>query len=355
VFVLGQELTPIPALVGQLQPAFIYVNAADAAYAKVGLDAASQKFASQHLGQFEDALLRQLVWATFYDMVRDAELPSTAYVQLVLDHLATEQDPKLISTALKRLTGILGSFMPAQYVVSQADTVFDFLYAQVEKAVAAKKPADFVLIFVKSLISSAKSKQAIDKLYLLLAADNTLVKLPQPQRWSVLAKAVSWKVDGALALVASEAKADPSDSGRRSTLAAESSQWDAKVKEGLWEKFTHPADYPDLSNHSWFSMMGGFHYKHQRELTKPYDAKFFEVVKSLFQAPKKDYPIAFFNNLYPFDPEDTKIIDTTAAFIAGLDATTDTILLRNAREMLDSMHRAANARQLQLQYFQQQQ
>lgn len=80
---LPQVDTELPGLAGEDEPAFVYINYNDHGFAKCLLDERSEAFVRAHLNEFEDDLLRQLLWASFYVMVRDCKLKSTNYVDLV--------------------------------------------------------------------------------------------------------------------------------------------------------------------------------------------------------------------------------------------------------------------------------
>src|SRR5690606_5387587 len=59
----------VPAATGLPAPAFVYPNHGDHAFAKIALDDASLEFIRGGLDRIDDALLRQLIWQTLWQMV----------------------------------------------------------------------------------------------------------------------------------------------------------------------------------------------------------------------------------------------------------------------------------------------
>ena len=96
-------VTKVPELEGKALPQLVLLNDNDLAYAKIRLDEPSRVFAMQNLSKIEDSLARTLVWTAAWDATRDAEAPASDFVQLVLDHIATETESTTILTLLRQL------------------------------------------------------------------------------------------------------------------------------------------------------------------------------------------------------------------------------------------------------------
>ena len=91
----------VPELVGATIPALTLVNDDDLTYSKIRLDERSMATLRDRMSAIGDPLARALCWASAWDMVRDAELPTGWYVDMVLRHAPAEGD---IGT-LQRLLG----------------------------------------------------------------------------------------------------------------------------------------------------------------------------------------------------------------------------------------------------------
>ena len=81
----------MPAAIGKARPELVFPNYNDHAYAKVALDAQSLGFVREHIDQIEDPLMRQLLWSSLWNMVRDQQLKSFDFLALVREQAAKER------------------------------------------------------------------------------------------------------------------------------------------------------------------------------------------------------------------------------------------------------------------------
>ncbi|MBA2254715.1 MAG: aminopeptidase N, partial [Chloroflexi bacterium] len=152
----------VPGVVGRDALQFVFPNHGDHAYAKVDLDGVSLRYVREHLERIEDPLLRQLIWMSLWEMVRDRRLRSTEFLAIVHDKLGLETDPELIAAVLQRDEVVRSSYVPwsdrARQYASSFRTAWDAL------RVAA--PGDPRIIWARAAIGAAYS---LDELRPLLA------------------------------------------------------------------------------------------------------------------------------------------------------------------------------------------
>src|SRR5699024_8758524 len=101
------ELTEVPELAGARADLWL-LNDGDLAYTKVRLDPHSLAMAMKHLRDLDDPLARTLLWSATWDMVRDGELPSRRYQQLVLANITAEPSSSVVRTLLQQLELVAG-------------------------------------------------------------------------------------------------------------------------------------------------------------------------------------------------------------------------------------------------------
>jgi aminopeptidase N len=73
---------------GSRQYKAILLNYEDHAFAKIALDTISLEFFRNRLGSVKDLLSRALIWNIFYQMVRDAQIKTHTFVEMVTSFLA---------------------------------------------------------------------------------------------------------------------------------------------------------------------------------------------------------------------------------------------------------------------------
>ncbi|HSS94501.1 MAG TPA: aminopeptidase N, partial [Candidatus Dormibacteraeota bacterium] len=94
--------TQVPQLAGQSAPDLVLVNDGDLAYAKVTLDSRSLEALNRSGIEVADGMARALVWGDLWDMVRDAKLRASDYVELSLRCVDVETDPAVLAPLINR-------------------------------------------------------------------------------------------------------------------------------------------------------------------------------------------------------------------------------------------------------------
>ena len=93
--------TDVSALAGVRVPDLLLLNDDDLTWAKIRLDPRSlATVRAGGLSGLDVALPRALIWASAWDMTRDAELPAGDYLAFVLDSIAAERDISLVEDIL---------------------------------------------------------------------------------------------------------------------------------------------------------------------------------------------------------------------------------------------------------------
>jgi aminopeptidase N len=93
-------VTEVKELIGLKRPALILVNDDDLTYAKIRLDDVSLDTATKEIASIDSSLSRALIWGAVWDMVRDGEVGTGKYLDLVLSGLAAETDIGLVQQVL---------------------------------------------------------------------------------------------------------------------------------------------------------------------------------------------------------------------------------------------------------------
>ncbi|HJV09439.1 MAG TPA: aminopeptidase N, partial [Acidimicrobiales bacterium] len=142
------ERTDVAELVGEIVPDLLLLNDDDLSYTKLRLDERSLRTLEEHLGDIVDPLARTLCWAATWDMVRDAELATRRYVDLVLTHAPAETD----DAALSRLLGQAASAVDVYGDPRNRAAAHASLAAAARTALAGAEPGtDRQLIWARHL------------------------------------------------------------------------------------------------------------------------------------------------------------------------------------------------------------
>jgi aminopeptidase N len=327
----------VPGAVGQPTPEFIFPNYNDHGFAKTALDDASLDFVRARLEDIDDALLRQLIWQSLWNMVRDQQLRSTDYLTLAGAKIVTETDQELLDSTIATMSASVGRYVPEDQKAAAAHATFELAWSALNDAT----DSDSQIIWARALFGLAISDADIERCAQL--ADGTLLiaglTVDQDMRWSVAERYVAHGLPGAQARIEAERERDPSDRGQRQMLTAEVSVPDAAAKEAAWQKFLGDG-YGSL--HLTGAAMGGFQWWVQRDLLAPYTERFFEVIPGVFERSENEFASQFFARLFPSRVE-TAVLERSQALLAELGDTLP-LLQRKLRETNDDLERALKCR-----------
>ncbi len=96
--------TDLPELTGASQPDLVLLNDDDLTYAKIRLDERSRATLVESIDQLTESLPRALAWGAAWDMTRDAEMPASQYVGIVLRGIRAETDLTGVRSLLAQAT-----------------------------------------------------------------------------------------------------------------------------------------------------------------------------------------------------------------------------------------------------------
>ena len=330
-------LTSVPGAEGRPLPELVFPNHGDHTYAKVQLDVGSLGFVRRNLARVDDALLRELLWMSLWEMVRDRQLRSTAYLAIGRQLLSSEPDQDILNTVLERAALSIARYVPEVAREQQAHAWFDFALGNV-----AQSQGDRRILWARSAIMVAASAADVRRLADLVAGREEIdgFELDQEMRWAIAIKEVAFGLAGAEDAVQQEAARDRSDRGHRALLRAESSRPTAEAKAQAWQKI-YGAGYGSF--HLTRAAMLGFFWPQQESIVEPYADAFFEKVRDVFAT--RDHPFArsYLLAMYPAYRGDPAVLDRSQQLLADLNGQLPT-LKRQLTEAADELDRQIKVR-----------
>ncbi|MEU9114990.1 aminopeptidase N [Streptomyces sp. NPDC048483] len=312
------ELTAVPQLVGAQRPAVVLLNDDDLSYAKVRLDEESLKAVTEHLGDFTESLPRALSWASAWDMTRDAELATRDYLSLVLSGIGKESDIGVVQSLHRQVKLALDLYAAPDRRESGLAT---WTEAALEHLRAAEPGSDHQLAWARAFAASARTGDQLDLLQGLLDGTETVegLAVDTELRWSLLERlAATGRADEKA--VAAELERDKTSAGERHAATARAARPTAEAKAEAWasvvESTASDAE-AGLPNAVQEAVIGGFVQTDQRELLAPYAAKYFDAVKSVWDARSHEMAQQIAVGLYPALQISQETLDATDAWLAS--------------------------------------
>jgi aminopeptidase N len=330
--------TEIPAANGMPVPDLVFPNLGDHAYAKIELDERSIDYVRGGLGRVDDGLLRNLLFASLWEMVRDRRLRSTDYLKICAAQLPAESDLDILDVVLERVALTLVRYVPESVRVAQSHTWFELALG----ALGAAPAGDAQILWARSAIRAAASADDVARLVGIVDGRENVggFEFDQEMRWAVAVMAVAYGLPDGDRLLARQLELDPSDRGRRAALQAEAARPSAESKQRTWERINGKG-YGSF--HLTRAAMQGFFWAHQADLLAPYTDRFFEQVRDVFETHDHPFSRAYIISLFPAYRGDPQVLDRARRLLADLDGSLPT-LSRQLAEAADDLDRQIQVR-----------
>jgi len=305
--------TEVADLLGKARPALVLLNDDDLTYAKIRLDEHSMATLVEHVGDFAEPLPRTLCWGAAWDMLRNAELAARDYLKLVLGGIGRESDIGVAQLLQRQAKSAVELFAdPAWRPTGQA-LLAD---ASWEHLKAAEPGSDFQLAWVRSFAGTALTDEQLAYVAALLEGSQTLegLTVDTELRWTLLMALVVGGKAGVPEIEAELAR-DKTATGERYALQARAARPTAEAKAEAWASVV---DGDTLANHTVASVIAGFQSvpaDKREELLKPYVAKYFASVESIWDARTHEIATQIATGLYPTFVIEQDTLDATETFL----------------------------------------
>ncbi|MCC9704188.1 aminopeptidase N [Streptomyces sp. MNU76] len=330
------ELTAVPQLVGRRRPAVVLLNDDDLSYAKVRLDEQSLAFVTEHLGDFESSLPRALCWASAWDMTRDAELATRDYLSLVLSGIGKESDIGVVQSLHRQVKLAIELYADPTAREALLTRWTDATLAHLRAAEAA---SDHQLAWARAFAATARTPEQLDLLEALLEGTQTIegLAVDTELRWSFVQRlAAVGRYDEAE--IAGEYERDRTAAGERHAATARASRPTPEAKAEAWSQVVESDKLPNALQEA---VIGGFVQTDQRDLLAPYTDKYFEVVKSIWDARSHEIAQQIAVGLYPTVQVSADTLHKTDAWLASAEP--NAALRRLVSESRSGVERALRA------------
>ncbi len=329
--------TDVPKLVGLTQPDLVLLNDDDLTYAKIRLDPRSETTLVRHIGDFRQSLPRALCWNAAWDMTRDAQMPATDWVALVLSGLHAETDIGVVQSLLAKTDAALAAYTDPDHVPALeralAEALESWLYA-------AEPGSDFQLAFATAFARAAASPEHLALVRGLLDGTGVLpgLRVDTDLRWTLLTELVS-RGAATDAEIESELARDRTAAGEKRAATARTSRPTAAAKAAAWQAVM---ESDSLSNHLQAATMTGFWIPEQIEIARPYVERFFDRIEAIWETRSQEIAHTITAMLYPSVVIEAGLVERTRQFIAARPLPTG--LARMLSEGCDGVERALRAR-----------
>jgi aminopeptidase N len=306
----GKE-TKVTKLIGLKRPALILVNDDDLTYAKIRLDDVSLNTATKEIASIESSLSRALIWGAVWDMVRDGEVGTGKYLDLVLAGLAAETDIGLVQQVLMQCRSAIDVYADRKNRIPYNTKFADGLQSLLAKS---ENGSDRQLALVRSFSAVATTDLQINRVAEILDGKEKIqgLNIDTDLRWTLLRRlVVMGKRD--LAAIEEELTRDDTAMGREHAAGAKAAIPTLEAKQIAWTLVTTNESLPNSEIHS---ALGGLSYIDHAEIMKNFIDKYFDSVATLWNSRTHEIGQSLVTGLFPSSNITKEVIEKSDKFLA---------------------------------------
>jgi aminopeptidase N len=298
--------TPVPQLVGETATDFALVNDGDLAYARVELDARSLDVLLKGRLKLDDGLARAVAWGSLWDMVRNAEMRPSDYVDISLRSIDVETDPAVFQSLIFRTFAAFEDYADPAHRGALREAVARGAFDRLQRVAAG---SDLQLHWALTFIDSARRPADLDWVAGLLDGRTRLEGLAVDFtiRWAAVTALAAVGAAGP-EVIGDELERDPTDIGRRAAAAARAARPVPAAKAEAWDAVTNGR----VSLATKKAIAEGFHRPDQESLLAEYVEPYFDTLLPFWESHDIDEALGFTKLYYPVTivtPEVVALVD----------------------------------------------
>lgn len=324
--------TVVSELAGEKVADLLLINDRDLSYAKVRFDDRSIATLKAHLGKIDNSLTRALCWSAAWDMLRDAEINATDFIDIALAGLTGEDDIATVTIIANQLVTAVEFYSFPSKRDSARLKVGNAFEAMLRDA---KAGSDHQLQFARNFTSFASSAEHNDLIKELLDGKLAGLKVDADLRWTfVIALAERGLMDKEA--LAAELLKDNTLTGQLSHATAVAAMPTPEAKEETWKSITTQEITTSLRE----AKLAGFMRALHRPLLAAYVDPYFDLLLETWS--KKSYEVAskFVTGMYPAYITNQATLDKTIYWLENTGKDGQAGLRRLVSEGRDSLERA---------------
>lgn len=196
----------------------ILLNYEDHTFVKNNIDQVSRDFFSNNLSKIEDVLSRTLIWRSFFEMVKDAQITSADLIQFVIKNIANEKSDSIFEKQFDLMHSAIHAYTPSKYRQELSNRVFVHILDLIQTTAADQANR---LVILKNKLTNFASNDESKKILLKWWSEEFVPLKAHPmtvgQQWSAVVKAFTIKdmsIEEKEAIFSKQNEKDSSDTAK---------------------------------------------------------------------------------------------------------------------------------------------
>ena len=327
------ELTEIPAFAGEPIADLLLINDRDLTFSKIRFDEKSVESLKRNLGKLSDGLTRALCWSASWDMLRDAELSPSDYVEIAIAGLPGEDDVTTISAIGSQLHSTIEVYASPK----NRDSLREKVATAIEKLLnAAGAGSDLQLQFARIFASLAHTANQGSRVRELLEGKLAGLVVDADLRWHLLLSLVERGLSSR-AEVDEELKRDNTLTGQLAHERCLAAFPELSAKEAA---FTKATENFEITNWMRLSALQGFARPLHRDLHAKFIDRYFALILDIYNTKSYEESSSIIDILYPSYVATQDTLVKTINWLDGPGKDAHPTLRRHLIESKDALERA---------------
>ena len=327
------EQTEVNELAGEKVADLLLVNNSDLTFAKIRFDDRSVETLKRSLGKLDDSLARALCWSASWDMLRDAEISATDFVEIANSGLPGEDDVTTVSAIGNQLISTIEVYAMPKNRDALREKVADLFKSLLEKTV---KGSDLQLQYARLLASTAHTKDQTDFVRGMLDGKLPGLVVDADLRWHLLMSLVERDLSS-ISEVDAELKRDNTLTGQLSHERCLAAFPNLEAKEKAFRKATENFE---ITNWTRLSALQGFNRPLHRDLHEKFIDRYFNLILDIYNTKSYEESSSIIDFLYPAYVTTKETLVKTENWLSGPGKEAHPTLRRHVIEAKDALERA---------------
>ncbi len=331
------ELTKVDGLSGEKIADLLLINDHDLSYGKIRFDERSISTLKAHLGKLNDGLSRALCWSAAWDMLRDAELSATDFIDIAIAGLPGEDDITTVTALGNQLISAVEIYSSDK----NRDSLREKIAAVLSDLLDKSKPASgHQLQFARTFASLAHNKAQTARVRELLEGKLEGLVIDADLRWHFILNLVERDASSQEEIEA-ELKRDNTLTGQLAFERCVAAFPNMQAKETAFKRATEDET---ITNWSRLSAIQGFSRPMHRKFHEAFIDRYFALILDAYNNKSYEVSTSIIDLLYPSYVISQSTLDKTNAWLNGVGKDGHPTLRRHVLEAKDSLERALRVR-----------
>ncbi|MEY3379399.1 MAG: hypothetical protein RLZZ125_976 [Actinomycetota bacterium] len=327
------ELTSVDKLKGEKVADLLLINDKDLSYAKIRFDQRSIETLKSHLGKLNDNLSRALCWSAAWDMLRDAEISSSDFIDIAIAGLPGEDDITTVTALGNQLSSAIEVYAAPNNRDSLREKIATVMGDLLERA---KPGSDFQLQFARFFASLAHTQAQGAKIRELLDGKLNGLTIDADLRWHLLICLVE-RGQAGVSEIDAELQRDNTLTGQLARERCLAAQPNLEAKEKAFKTATENFE---ISNWMRLSAIQGFARPLHRDFHAKFIDRYFGLILNIYNTKSYEDSSNIIDLLFPSYVVSNETLAKTDAWLTSTGKDAHPTLRRHVLEAKDSLVRA---------------